>query len=287
MIQRLPSPALRPFVSLLWASGNEGAEGDEQVTAPPEAHARERVLPTGAMHLVFRVSPEPLRLFDDAAGVAGAAGYDAGHAIVGGARSSCYVRGLSAGSRSVGAMLRPGAALPLFGVSAAELAERHTRLDELWGSDAEAIRERLAALPSPEAQLDGFEMVLLQRMPRVRGLHPAIAEALDQLAVGSDVRGIVSDSGYSHRHFIALFEGAVGLTPKRYARVLRFRAALARLAAEPELTLAELALDAGYGDQAHFNRDFRAMAGISPTEYRRAAPRFPHHVATLKPGGGR
>src|SRR5690606_365377 len=131
-IHRLPSPALRPFVSLLWASGNEGAEGDERVTAPPEAHARERVLPTGAMHLVFRVSSDPLRLFDDAAGAAGGAGYDAGydagHAIVGGARSSSYVRGLSTGSRSVGAMLRPGAALPLFGVSAAELAERHTRL---------------------------------------------------------------------------------------------------------------------------------------------------------------
>ncbi|HEY6725772.1 MAG TPA: helix-turn-helix domain-containing protein [Polyangiaceae bacterium] len=277
MIRRLPSPPLRPFVSLLWASG----DSDSVATAPIE---RERVLPTGAMHLVFRVSSDPLRLFDDAGATAG---YDAGHAIVGGARSSCYVRGVSAGSRSVGAMLHPGAALPLFGVSAGELAERHTRLDELWGSEAEAIRERLLALPILDAQLDCFEAVLLQRLPRVRGLHPAIAEALDRLVDGSDVRGVVSDSGYSHRHFIALFEGAVGLTPKRYARVLRFRSALARLAAEPSLTLAELALDAGYGDQAHFNRDFREMAGISPTEYRNAAPRFPHHVAALKHGPGR
>lgn len=277
MIRRLPSPPLCPFVSLLWASG----DSDQVATAPAE---RERVLPTGCMHLVFRVSSDPLRLFDDATG---AAAYDAGHAIVGGARSSCYVRGVSIGSCSVGAMLRPGAALPLFGVSAGELSERHTRLDELWGSDAAAVRERLLALPSLQAQLDYFEAVLLQRMPRVRGLHPAIAEALERLSEGADVRGIVDDSGYSHRHFIALFEGTVGLTPKRYARVLRFRTALARLAAEPGVTLAELALDAGYGDQAHFNRDFREMAGISPTEYRSAAPRFPHHVATMKNGAGR
>jgi len=277
MIQRLPSPSLRPFVSLLWAS-------DDTVQALPSEDARERVLPTGAMHLVFRLSSEPLWLFDDAAAASGSA---AGHAIVGGARASCYVRGVATRSQSVGAMLQPGAALPLFGVSAAELAGRHTRLEELWGPVAEVIREHLAELQSPEAQLDYFESVLLQRLPRVRGLHPAIAEALERLSVGSDVRGIVADSGYSHRHFIALFEGAVGLTPKRYARVLRFRSALARLAAEPRVTLAELALAAGYGDQAHFNRDFREMAGLSPTEYRGAAPRFPHHVACTKNGFGR
>lgn len=279
MIRRPPPAPLRPFVSLLWASG---ADDSDQVAL--HSGERERVLPTGSMHLVFRVSSDPLRLFDDAGAEAG---YDAGHAIVGGARSSCYVRGVSTGSRSVGVMLRPGAALPLFGVSAVELSERHTRLDELWGSDAEATREHLVALPTLAAQLDCFEAVLLQRMPRVRGLHPAIAEALERLSDGSDVRGIVSDSGYSHRHFISLFEGAVGLTPKRYARVIRFRETLARLAADPSLTLAELALDMGYGDQAHFNRDFREMSGISPTEYRSAAPRFPHHVATLKHGPGR
>ena len=125
---------------------------------------RERVLPTGAMHLVFRLSSDPLYLFDDAAT---ASGYDAGHAIVGGARASCYVRGVSTRSQSVGAMLQAGAALALFGVSAAELAGRHTRLDGLWGPAAEAIRERLSELPSPEAQLDYFESVLLQRAPRV------------------------------------------------------------------------------------------------------------------------
>ena len=177
-----------------------------------------------------------------------------------------------------------------FGVSAAELSERHTRLGDLWGSDAERLRESLLELPSLAAQLDCFEAVLLERAPRVRGLHPGIAQALEALSHfsdGFDVHAAVRDSGYSHRHFIALFEGAVGLTPKRYARVLRFKAALEKWAADPSVSLAELALAAGYGDQAHFNRDFREMAGISPTEYRRAAPRFPHHVATMKTAHGR
>ena len=245
---------------------------------------RERVLPTGAMHLVFRVSPDPLQLFEDPESPTS---HSVGHAIVGGARTGCYLRDVSRPASSVGAMLRPGAARPLFGVSAGDLSGRHTPLEELWGSAALAIRERLLDLHTPEHQLDYFERLLLERLPRVRGVHPAIASALAHLSEGSELRSIVADSGYSHRHFIALFQNAVGLTPKRYARVLRFRDVIARLAEEPGRPLVDVALAAGYADQPHFNRDFREMAGISPMEYRRLLPPFPHHVPCRVPGSGR
>jgi AraC-like DNA-binding protein len=73
----------------------------------------------------------------------------------------------------------------------------------------------------------------------------------------------------SHRHFIARFAEAVGLTPKRFARLVRFGRVLRRLEKRPETDLAEIAFDAGYADQAHFNRDFRTFSGISPGEYRK------------------
>lgn len=273
LLSRPPIPPLRPFISLLWAS--DDSEGTEPVVA-----RRERVLPTGAMHLVFRISSDPLQLFEHAES---ATGHSLGHAIVGGARARCYVRDISRPTSSVGAMLRAGAARPLFGVSAAELSGRHTPLEELWGSAALAIRERLLELHAPECQLQYFESLLLERLPRVRGMHPAIASALERLSEGLEVRDIVAESGYSHRHFIALFEEAVGLTPKRCARVLRFRGVLAALANEPRRALAELALSFGYADQPHLNKDFREMAGISPSAYRRSLPRLPHHVPCGKP----
>jgi AraC-like DNA-binding protein len=72
----------------------------------------------------------------------------------------------------------------------------------------------------------------------------------------------------SHRHFIARFSAAIGIAPKRYARLARFGRVLRRLERRPETDWAVLALEAGYADQAHFNRDFRGFAGISPGRYR-------------------
>lgn len=268
LLHRVPIPGLRPFVALLWAS-------DDTERLEPRVSERELVLPTGAMHVVFRLSPEPLRLFDSAEAPLARA---VGHAVIGGARAACYVRDVSAPSRSVGAMLHPGTARLLFGGSATELAGTHTRLDDVWGQRAAAARERLLELPSPEQQLDFFESLLLSRLPRVRGLHPAVAEALGKLADAAPVRRVVEESGYSHRRFITLFADAVGLTPKLYGRVLRFRRVLAQMAAAPRMPLVEIALSAGYSDQAHLNRDFREMAGISPTRYLAATPRLAHHV---------
>ncbi|WP_395016554.1 helix-turn-helix domain-containing protein [Dongia sp.] len=69
---------------------------------------------------------------------------------------------------------------------------------------------------------------------------------------------------------MARFSASVGLSPKRYARLARFGRVLLRLEKQPDTGLAEIAQAAGYADQAHFNRDFRDFAGISPGEYRKA-----------------
>ena len=266
LIRRMPKPALRPFVKMLWAS-----DGKDLATTPH----RERVVPTGTMHLAFRLSDHPLRLFEDTAATVARI---VGHVVVGGARSSFYVREVFGGERSVGVQLHPGAAAVLFGVPCDELAERHTPLEQVWGPTALWMRDRLGATGNLEEQLDVLESMLAARLPRVHGLHPAIAQALEQFATTSDVGSVVKETGYSHRRFIALFSKAVGLTPKRYCRVLRFQGALRTMAARPRASWIEVALDAGYSDQPHFNREFRELVGVTPGEYRRVAPTLTHHV---------
>lgn len=271
LIVRPPRAPLRPFLKTLWAMDQ---------TSPPHAADRERVLPTGTMHLAVRLSDDSLRLFQN---VYDTAGHTIGHSVVGGARATVYLRDVSRPSRSVGAQLHAGACEILFGVPAGELAERHTQLDAIWGRPALEMRERLLEAGSLEQQLDLFESILAGRLPRLRGLHPAVAHALERLPAMTDVSEVVRETGYSHRRFIALFRHAVGLTPKVYCRVLRFGQALERVSTDPAAPHAGLALEAGFSDQAHFNREFREFAGLTPGEYRRDPPLLTYHVPIRRP----
>ncbi|CAN7369063.1 AraC family transcriptional regulator [Variovorax paradoxus] len=273
-LTRLPAPCLRPYVRLMWASAPAGA-------AAGQPGAREHVLPTGGMHLVFRLSGPPLKLFG---GPGDVRGQTCGHAIVGGARAAPYMRDVSVATRSVGAQLQPGAARALLGAPEDALAGQHTPLDALWGAQqANAALERIHAAGSLEAQLAVFEALLAQRAidsqgAGLRGLHPAIAAALGPLArENPPIAALVARSGYSHRRFIALFRSGIGLGPKEYARVMRFDRALA-LAGGPAQSWADIALTAGYSDQAHLSREFSALAGMPPEAWRQSGAVSPRHV---------
>jgi AraC-like DNA-binding protein len=261
---RRPIAGLRPFVKRLWAIDRPFRSG---------AGLLELVLPTGEMHLAFSLTEAPFRVADDIDGPRRAVG----HAVVGGARAAFYVRDLRGPARSVGAQLYPGAGELLFGVGADELAGRHTDLEALWGARAPDLRARLLEASGPERQLDLLESLLAARLPRVRGLHPAVAHALDRFAAASSVRDVVREIGCSHRLLARRFRQSIGLTPKLYCRTLRFRRVLPRVA-EAGVCLADLALDAGYSDQPHFTREFREFAGVTPSEYRARRPAHAHHL---------
>lgn len=265
---RPPCPALRPFVKTLWAA-------DPGPGQPHVDGAREHVLPTGDMHIAFRLSGPPLRVFSSADdGV----GFSFGYAVVGGARCAHYARDISAPGHSAGVQLRAGAAWALLGAPASALAGDHTPLELLWGAAAGHALERLHAAVDPRRRLDVLEQLLLGRLRAARGLHPAVAHGLQRLLAGASVREAVQRSGASHRHFITLFREGTGLAPKTYSRLQRFQTVLRRLAAEPKVEIAGLAHALGYSDQAHFQRDFRAFSGLTPQAWKRATPEHSHHV---------
>ncbi len=272
VLKRHPQPALRPFVKTLWVM-------DQTSQERPATADREHVLPSGHMHLVFRLSDHRIRLYRD---VLDPSGHTFGCAVIGGPRAGFYVKDVSEPASSVGALLQPGAARALFGAPADELAGRHFPLDDLWGQSAAWARERLLEEQYPERRLDVIESLLVPRLPKVRGLHPAVALALQRFTETADVHEVVSETGFSHRRFIALFREAVGLTPKLYCRLRRFQRVLARVAAAQPASWVDLAMAAGYSDQSHFNREFLEFAGVTPGEYRRISPVFPHHIAVRR-----
>ena len=201
----------------------------------------------------------------------------------GGPRTRSYIKTLSPGSPSVGALLKPAAGEVLFGVPNAALAGRHVLLDQVWGPAAtESATERLHEATSVDQRLQNLESVLLARLPLRPVLHPVVAYGLRELPLRRRVGEVVEQTGYSHRRFIDLFKRQVGLSPKQYSRLRRFRRALGILDRDGGTTWTELVLAAGYSDQPHFNHEFRAIAGITPGAYRAGTVRRPGHLAVWR-----
>lgn len=274
MITRGPGAALRPFVRLVWASEPGGAAGAEvsPLGTPPASLSWERMLPSGLAHVVLRLSGPPLYMLS-ANGRGPAQVIRSG--IVGGPRTSAYIKQV-ANAETVGAELTAGATLALLGVPGRLLAEQHAALDDLLGPVTESWCDELAGLSTGRARAQRFEALLLSRL-REHVLPPVVRHAIARFSDVTNevsVADVVSESGYSHRRFISLFEESTGITPKRFARLVRFRRTLEALkrCEQGAESLGALAVALGYADQAHLTREFRDYTGITPARYRQSQP---------------
>ncbi len=244
---------LRPFVEGLWHF-----TGDL-------AHAHERILPTGSMQLLVNLYEDELRTYEGE-------GFARAQRIRGAALSGAYARPFGIDTREqrhiVGVSFRPGGAAPFFAAPPGALRDDHVELDRLWDRDGAVLRERLLGAASPEAALDTVEAVLLERIVRPLEVDKLVEFSVAALERGVPVARITEHLGVTPRRFIAHFQGAVGLTPKRFGRVRRFGRVLEAIGAGRPVSWTQVALSCGYFDQAHLIHDFQEFSGMNPTRYR-------------------
>jgi transcriptional regulator GlxA family with amidase domain len=82
----------------------------------------------------------------------------------------------------------------------------------------------------------------------------------------------------SERRFGMLFQRQVGMRPKHYTRLLRFRAVVDHAAAQSAVNWSQVAADGGYFDQAHLTHEFRQFAGVTPTAFMAARGPYSNHL---------
>ncbi|NGY59890.1 AraC family transcriptional regulator [Lentzea sp. NEAU-D13] len=152
-----------------------------------------------------------------------------------------------------------------FGMPAGELSGTTVGLDALDAPAAE-LRERLQ---DATTWIDRFARLdeVLSRLVRPVTLQAEVAWAWQRIAAGAPVGEIAAEVGWSRQHLSARFAAEYGLTPKVMARVMRFERANRMLRGERRPTFTEVAAACGYTDQAHFNRDWRALCGATPGEW--------------------
>jgi AraC-like DNA-binding protein len=170
----------------------------------------------------------------------------------------------------IGVSFKAGGAYPFFGMPISEFNDQVIHMDLVWGSRIEAMRDQLHGAPTLADKFALVEGWLCERLAVDRVGFQPIEYAVNQIGQANGVLSIKALSeqiGYSQKHLISQFKKMIGVSPKVYARIIKFQRVLQAIDPSAPVNWALIAQQSEYYDQAHFNKDFAAFTGLTPTEY--------------------
>jgi AraC-like DNA-binding protein len=239
-----PSADLDPYVEHYWV-----VEWDLRGQEPERAET----LPHPSAHMVFE--------------------RDGGSRIRGAARAK-FSRILDGKGGVFAVKFRPAGFYPFVGIPVSRFSDRTVTLHEAFGAEGDHLDSAVLAKSDDLDRIDIVESFLRAR----RTVSDENASLLTEIvyAVAKEreilkVEDLVERYGLNKRTLQRLFARYVGVSPKWVIQRYRLHEAAEQLATGEPISQAELALSLGYSDQAHFVRDFKAIVGISPAAYARAA----------------
>jgi AraC-like DNA-binding protein len=212
----------------------------------------ERVLPDGAVHLIFHLGDAPGGSRCVAAGAA------AGPTLV---RLRGRVEGVSV-------TLRPGAAAALLGVPAGEITGSAVPLDTLWRGESRDLIEQMAEAPGDAARVALLQAALQRRLrdsdPTLLRQAMHAARLIAQSGGRHALREVAEAIGVGERRLQQIFHAQVGLSPRAWSRLARLHACLRALRERAAPRWSEVALDTGFYDQSHLVNEFQSLCGLTP-----------------------
>jgi AraC-like DNA-binding protein len=238
--EQRPAPELAQHVTCVWA----------QTVASQSMAFTHRKAPTGSVEMVCAVGSMPRII---------------------GPQTRPLEESLAPGTSIVGVRLRPEAASSVLGLPVSALADLVVDADELWGDRGEALQELVGGARSTQEAAAHLQRAVRQRLADAPAPDPVVAEGVRRLTGGrrADVASMASSLFISERQLRRRFEAATGFAPTTLHRILRFQRflALAWTSERPSTQIGQLAVEAGYTDQAHLNRDAARFEGRSPRAF--------------------
>ncbi len=230
-----PNPALARFVSHYWLSLNN-------------ACSTQTILPDGCVDLVIEAS---------------------------GVSAQSWVYGTTTGPISVpirlgvhylGIQFKPGQSRHFVTLPAKELTDSHAPAPEVLRFSLDGIAEQIGH-SAVFRVLDGvLTRMLACRAPQAHRIDAAIQHSASSQQTAR-IDDLARNLGISRRHLERIFLDDVGVSPKMFAIIQRYRAAARALSTHAGVGLAEVAAAMGYADQSHMTRDFTRLAGESPLRF--------------------
>lgn len=248
-----PCDALKPFVKTY-------------ITIESDHGMQNNVLPDTAVIMAFRYKGRVLHTLDNGTSLLPTS-------MVTGLRNTPRALQYEKNTATLLAVLHEGAAPAFFNLPLNELFGQSLSLDTLLPAPTlRDVEDQLAEAPHTPARIAIVEKFLRARL-RETAPDPIIRNAISHIKLAHGnvrIKALVEAFPLSRDPFEKRFRRTTGTSPKQFSALIRLRHLIDSYA--PETGLANLALDAGYYDQAHFTKDFTLFTGKSPKAFFNAGP---------------
>jgi len=172
---------------------------------------------------------------------------------------------ISAGDVQFGVRFRPAMSRSFLPLPGPETVDKSIALSDIWGTCGSRLNQQISETQSVSQCIGLLEERLAN--PRDITVLQRICTSIVEQAGQVRIDDVAFQAGFSPRQLRRLFLEQVGLSPKQFCRVIRFRSSLSSFSGRGCADWAQMALDCGYYDQAHFINEFRQFSGYTPGEF--------------------
>jgi AraC-like DNA-binding protein len=243
-----PHAALSPFIECYWIIESDATADN----------AREKIIPDGFVEIIYHYGDSyKLSLHEG--------GWEEQqNKLLGGQIDQHFYIQNTGRTGMIGIKLRPEAATLLFGIDMSKYTNKVTSLTQI---PTMKEVEMLFDAHDHDEILTKIEQYFLARIPQTAP-HPiqkAVSRIFQQNGVLS-VQDLSDHLSIGQRQLERLFKKYIGLSPKRYMRIIRFNY-IFELMKNKGHNWQDLVFKAGYYDQSHFIKNFQEFTGEDPTQY--------------------
>lgn len=168
---------------------------------------------------------------------------------------------------SIAVKLKPAALTQLFGLSMDQYVDRIVDLDTFPDKAPSTLQSKILPYQTEHESKRALDDYFLTLIPKA--MKNPLQDVLNLIFSKNgalSVREMTVAGGLSERQLERLFKRYIGLSPKYYARIIRFNYIFQLIKSEKS-SWADVVYQSGYYDQSHFIRDFKAFTGEDPTSY--------------------
>lgn len=249
---------LQPFLESFWCVEAHGPE--------TELSSWQYCLASGLVEIIFHVTPHKTHT-----GILAGRQVDFPESFIGGIHLEPVMFRMRGGTGMFGISCKPETFVTLFNLPIADLVDSYAELHTFFGPCLGDLEHRILEAPANEHRVQIAAAFFRRRAAmyaqRGRFYFPEAMQFIRMAAGQHSVDELCSKVFVGKRQLQRAFQDNIGISPKTYGRIVRFKGAYDYVQRHPHATWTEISYHFGYADQSHFIRDFKEFTGENPRSF--------------------